>query len=187
MNVLTKALAAAMLGTVAFATPSLAETPPNQLVVGFSMSNILTLDPAAITGKETVQVLANIYEGLVSLDPVNRSQANPQLAESWTISEDSSKITFKMRAGAKFASGNPVTAEDVVWSFKRLMKLNLAQASFLKTHGFSAANADASFTAPDALNGCRHASQEGRSADYRRDAGHCRTGLGPRQQDRPGK
>lgn len=149
MNVLTKALAAAMLGTVAFATPSLAETPPNQLVVGFSMSNILTLDPAAITGKETVQVLANIYEGLVSLDPVNRSQANPQLAESWTISEDSSKITFKMRAGAKFASGNPVTAEDVVWSFKRLMKLNLAQASFLKTHGFSAANADASFTAPD--------------------------------------
>lgn len=150
MNVFQKAVAVAMAaGIISSATQSMAETPPNQLVVGFSMSNILTLDPAAITGKETVQVLANVYEGLVSLDPVNRSQANPRLAESWSVSEDSSKITFKIRAGAKFASGNPVTADDVVWSFKRLMQLNLAQASFLKTHGFSAANADASFTAPD--------------------------------------
>ena len=53
--------------------PAFAETPDDQLVVGFSMSNILTLDPAAITGRETVQVLANIYEGFVSLDAVNRS------------------------------------------------------------------------------------------------------------------
>ena len=139
-----------ILGTGTFLSPVSAETPDDQLVVGFSMSNILTLDPAAITGRETVQVLANVYEGLVSLDAVNRSKVNPKLAESWTVSNDKMSITFKLRPGAKFASGNPVTAEDVVWSLKRLMKLNLAQASFLKTHGFSGENAEQSFSAPDA-------------------------------------
>ena len=114
------------------------------------MTNVLTLDPAAITGREPVQILANVYDGLVSLDATNRAQVNPDLAESWEVSEDKKTITFHLRDGATFASGNPVTAEDVVWSLNRLMTLNLAQASFLKTHGFTAENAAASFTAPDA-------------------------------------
>ena len=143
------ALVALSSGTL-LSNAAMADTPADQLVVGFSMSNILTLDPAAITGRETVQVLANVYEGLVALDAANRSKVNPRLAETWTIADDKMSIAFKLRQGAIFASGNPVTAEDVVWSFKRLMKLNLAQASFLKTHGFSADNADASFSAPDA-------------------------------------
>ena len=150
MNHWKAMIAAAVIGAASWNAPLRAETPPNMLVVGFSMNNILTLDPAAITGKETVQVLANIYDNMVSLDPVNRSEVNPQLAESWVISDDRSKITFTLVEGATFASGNPVTSEDVVWSLKRLMSLNLAQASFLKTHGFTAENAEASFTAPDA-------------------------------------
>ena len=79
-------IAAAVIGAACWSAPLRAETPPNMLVVGFSMNNILTLDPAAITGKETVQVLANIYDNLVSLDPVNRSEVTPQLAESWVVS-----------------------------------------------------------------------------------------------------
>ncbi|CDN49702.1 ABC transporter substrate-binding protein [Neorhizobium galegae] len=149
MKPLLRIVGPVLLGSTLLFQPAHAETPPNMLVVGFSMTNILTLDPAAITGKETVQVLTNIYDNLVALDAVNRAQVDPQLAESWTIADDNGSITFKLRKGATFASGNPVTSADVVWSFKRLMKLNLAQASFLKTHGFSAANADASFTAPD--------------------------------------
>jgi peptide/nickel transport system substrate-binding protein len=138
---------AALLSTAAI--PSFAETPDDQLVVGFSMSNVLTLDPAAITGREPVQILANVYDGLVSLDAVDRAKVNPDLAESWEIAADGKSITFHLREGATFASGNPVTAEDVVWSLNRLMTLNLAQASFLKTHGFTAENAAASFRAPD--------------------------------------
>lgn len=45
---------AALLGTAAY--PVFAETPDDQLVVGFSMTNVLTLDPAAITGREPVQI-----------------------------------------------------------------------------------------------------------------------------------
>jgi len=149
MNIAARMLAACLLGSTLFAPPVYAETPPNMLVVGFSMSNILTLDPATITGKETVQVLANIYDNLVSLNASDRSKVDPQLAESWSVSDDKTKITFTLRKDANFASGNKVTSADVVWSFQRLMKLNLAQASFLKTHGFTAENADASFTAPD--------------------------------------
>ncbi len=145
-----KLLAAFLFGSTLLSQPVYAATPATTLVVGFSMNNILTLDPAAITGKETVQVLANIYDNLVSLNAVDRAKVDPQLAESWTIADDNGSITFRLRDGAKFASGNPVTSADVVWSFKRLMKLNLAQASFLKTHGFTGANADVSFTAPDA-------------------------------------
>lgn len=144
-----RSLAALILSSTVLFQPVHAETPPTMLVVGFSMNNILTLDPAAITGKESVQVLANIYDNLVGLNPTKRGQLDPQLAESWTVSDDGSAITFKLRDGANFASGNPVTSADVIWSLKRVMKLNLAQASFLKTHGFTAANADASFTAPD--------------------------------------
>ena len=149
MTPFTRLLLPALVGSTLLFQPAYAETPANMLVVGFSMNNILTLDPAAITGKETVQVLTNIYDNLVALDAVNRAQVDPQLAESWTIGDDDGSITFKLRQGATFASGNPVTSADVVWSFKRLLKLNLAQASFLKTHGFSAANADQSFNAPD--------------------------------------
>jgi peptide/nickel transport system substrate-binding protein len=137
MKLSARALAvAALLSTAAM--PALAETPENQLVVGFSMTNLLTLDPAAITGREAVQVLANVYDNLATHDPVDRTRVNPDLAESWEISDDKMSITFRLDPEATFASGNPVTAEDVVWSLNRLMTLNLAQAAFLKTYGFVA-------------------------------------------------
>lgn len=141
----TVALGALLIG----ATPiwAVAETPKDQLVVATTMSNILTLDPAAITGRETVQVLNNIYDTLVMLSPEDRS-VKPRLAESWTIADDRMSIRFKLR-DAKFASGNPVTAKDVAWSFKRLLVRNLAQASLLKTRGFTLDAADKLFVAED--------------------------------------
>lgn len=138
---------AALMATAAI--PAFAETPENQLVVGFSMTNLLTLDPAGITGRETVQVLANVYDNLVTHDPVDRTKVNPDLAESWEIAEDQKSITFRLNGEATFASGNPVTAADVVWSLNRLMQMNLAQSAFLKTYGFTAENAEASFVAAD--------------------------------------
>ncbi|WP_028716280.1 ABC transporter substrate-binding protein [Paracoccus sp. J39] len=140
------ALAALFCGATPVAT--LAETPDDQLIVATVMSNILTLDPAAITGRETVQVLNNIYDTLVVLSPDDRD-LHPRLAESWEISPDRMKITFRLRPDAVFASGNPVTAQDVVFSLKRLLTLNLAQSSFLKSRGYTAEAADRLFVAQD--------------------------------------
>jgi peptide/nickel transport system substrate-binding protein len=126
-----------------------AETPKNQLVIGFSMSNILTLDPAGSSSKERVQVLANLYDGLVDIDAVDRSKVVPSLAEGWEMGKDRRSIRFHLRKGLKFASGNPLTAEDVVWSLTRVLKLNLAQATNLRLRGYTLDNASESFKAVD--------------------------------------
>lgn len=135
---------------VAFGTPSasLAETPDDQLVVAFNMNNVLTMDPAAITGGETVQILNNVYDGLVQLNSKTRA-LEPRLAESWEIAPDNSKVTFTLRDGLTFASGNPVTAKDVEYSFRRNLKLNMAQASALTSRGYVSEKADEYFVAQD--------------------------------------
>ncbi|WP_018632560.1 ABC transporter substrate-binding protein [Neomegalonema perideroedes] len=140
------ALAALTVATCLTA-PASARTPEDQFVVATTMNNILTLDPAAITGRETVQVLNNIYDTLVILDEEKRIL--PRLAESWEIAEDRMSVTFHLRKDAVFASGNPVTAQDVVWSLTRLMKINLAQSSFFKSRGFSAEGSERQFQALD--------------------------------------
>lgn len=127
-----------------------AKTPENQLVVGFSMANVLTLDPAGAGGKERVQIITNLYDNLVGIDPSDRTSLMPELAERWVISEDGNSIRLTLRTGAVFASGNPVTSEDVVWSFKRVLALNLAQATNFKIRGYTVQNADENFVAVDA-------------------------------------
>jgi peptide/nickel transport system substrate-binding protein len=124
-----------------------AATPADQLVVGMSMNNITTLDPAAMSGRETTSVVTNIYDTLVRLDPIDKTKVNPGLAESWAISEDGKTVTFKIREGAKFASGNPVTVEDILWSYKRNIQLGLVGAGVWKSYGFTAENFDQSVKA----------------------------------------
>lgn len=129
--------------------PAQAKTPNDQLVIGMSMNNLLTLDPAAATGNDVVEINANLYDSLVILDPTNTSKILPGLAESWVIAKDGKSITFKIRPGVKFHSGNPVTAEDAAWSLHRVLKLNLALATTMKSYGFTAQNVEKNIRATD--------------------------------------
>lgn len=65
-------------------------------------------------GKKT---LAN---GVVSYD---YTKLQPELAESWKLAPDGMSVTFKIRKGAKFHDGTPVTAKDVKWSFDRALAM----------------------------------------------------------------
>ena len=142
-------LASVALGALVWSAPvAQAETPDNQLVVAFNMNNVLTMDPAAITGGEAVQILNNVYDALVQLNPETRA-LEPRLAESWEIADDNLSVTFNLNKDAVFASGNPVTAHDVVYSLTRLLTLNLAQASGLKSRGFVTEDAGTYFVAQD--------------------------------------
>ncbi|WEX11100.1 ABC transporter substrate-binding protein [Chelativorans sp. AA-79] len=132
-------LAAALIATAPGAT---AATPDDQLVVGMSMNNITTLDPAAMAGRESTGIATNVYDTLVRLDPIEKTKVHPGLAESWEISDDGSSITFHLREGAKFASGNPVTADDVLWSYKRNVELGLVGAGVWLSFGFTPENFD---------------------------------------------
>jgi len=136
-----KACVLALALSVAPAAVSFAATPADQLVIGMSMNNLLSLDPAAATGLDVAEIDANLYDMLVELDPQKPSNVLPGLAESWKISPDGRTITFNLRKNVKFQSGNPFTAEDVAWTLQRVMKLNMALATTWKTYGFTAQNA----------------------------------------------
>jgi len=51
------------------------------------------------------------------------SKLEPELAESWAVASDGMSVTFKLRKGAKFHDGTPVTAKDVKWSFDRAVSV----------------------------------------------------------------
>ncbi len=78
-----------------------------------------TSDPHIAYETETWPMASLFYVGLVKLqDP---GTPIPALAESWTISDDGSVYTFKLREGLKFSDGRKLDAEDVKWSFERLL------------------------------------------------------------------
>ncbi len=64
---------------------------------------------------------APMYDLLVQVDPVHWDKVIPDLAKSWTISEDGLTYTFYLREGVKFHDGAPLTAEDVVASFNHIL------------------------------------------------------------------
>ncbi|WP_370647638.1 MULTISPECIES: ABC transporter substrate-binding protein [Agrobacterium] len=126
------------------ASPVAAKTPKDQLVVGTSLAQVLSLDPHQATEAKANEIMANLYDRLISVD--GSGKVSPQLAERWET--DDKGITFHLRA-ANFASGNPVTSADVVYSFSRLLKMNQAAAANLKRVGYNAENVDKLVSAPD--------------------------------------
>jgi peptide/nickel transport system substrate-binding protein len=126
------------------APAAFAETPANQLVIGTSLAQVLSLDPHQATEAKANEIMANLYDRLVSTDASGKIY--PQIAQKWEI--DNKGITFHLRE-ATFASGNPVTSADVVYSITRLLKLDQAAAANLKRVGYNADNVEKLVTAPD--------------------------------------
>jgi len=100
-----------------------------------------TLDPHAIFDVPSQFVLLNAYDGLYRYQS-NPPKLVPWLAESHTASPDGLTWEFTLREGAKFHDGSAITAEDVVWSFRRLLAMNRAPAAaftpVLKAEGITA-------------------------------------------------
>ena len=94
-------------------------------------------------------MLNNIYDSLIELDPTNLGPLVPGLAESWAVGADGMTYTFKMRPGAKFHSGNPVTAEDAAWSLQRAVILDKTPAFILTQFGFTKDNVAEKIKATD--------------------------------------
>ena len=114
-------LALAALGPLAGA-PGLARAaggPEGQLTWGVHISLApIWFDPADISGIITpFMVLYALHDGVVK--PMPGQPLAPSLAESWSGSEDGLTYDFVLRQGAKFHNGDPVTAEDVKFSFER--------------------------------------------------------------------
>jgi len=130
--------------------PAIAATPANMLVIANRIDDITTLDPAESFEFAGSDVARNIYSRLVNFDPKDLNAGyGPDLAESWTVSEDGKTITFKMRPGVKFASGNPVTAKDAEYSLRRAIILNKTPSFILTQFGFTPENVNETIKALD--------------------------------------
>ncbi|MDJ0924141.1 MAG: ABC transporter substrate-binding protein [Acidimicrobiia bacterium] len=77
------------------------------------------LDPHMTSAYASFQVLENVYDTLVQ--PAADLSMEPALAESWVISDDNLTWTFTLRDGVKFHNGRDLVADDVVYSFERII------------------------------------------------------------------
>ena len=84
-----------------------------------------TLDPGLATGIEDLRVVTAMVEGLTRNDPVTGA-AIPGLAERWEISPDGRAYTFHLRTNLWWTAGKPITADDVVYSWQRVLDPNTA-------------------------------------------------------------
>lgn len=81
-----------------------------------------SLDPSLIQGTVENRIYQALFEGLVSYDP-ETVRAVPGVAESWTVSEDNTVYTFKLRESA-WSDGTPITAQTFIDSWKRTLDPN---------------------------------------------------------------
>ncbi|WP_354193878.1 ABC transporter substrate-binding protein [Aquamicrobium terrae] len=120
--------------------PASAATPADTLVQAWAIDDTITLDPAESFELSPAEFIGNTYNMLVRLDIDDTTKVKPGIAESWEISDDGLTYTFKLKPGIKFASGNPITAEDVAWSFERVVKLDKSPAFILTQFGLTGDN-----------------------------------------------
>jgi len=78
------------------------------------------LDPHLITGLTELHVTVALFEGLATLDS-RTMEIRPGVARSWEISEDGKTYTFHFDPQARWSNGDPVTAQDFLYSFQRIL------------------------------------------------------------------
>ena len=120
-----------------FCASAIAATPRDTLVVAKNIEDIVSLDPAEAFEFSSGEMVSNMYAGLVQYDAKDPSRIQPAVASSWKTGADGKSIEFTLRDGASFASGNVIRPEDVVFSYRRVLKLNKAPAFILAQLGWT--------------------------------------------------
>jgi oligopeptide transport system substrate-binding protein len=108
-------------------------TPPKGQVFTFNNgAEPEHLDPAIMSGQPDGRIARMVFEGLCNADPKTLAPI-PGLAYRWDLSEDRKTYTFHLRPGLTWADGHPFTAQDFVWSWRRVLSPTTGSryASFL--------------------------------------------------------
>ena len=79
-----------------------------------------SLDPHKVAGVTEQNIMLNLYDGLTTYDP-RTAEPIPCLAESWEPNADASVWTFRLRRDATWTDGTPLTADDFVYSWRRMV------------------------------------------------------------------
>jgi peptide/nickel transport system substrate-binding protein len=122
-----------LMGTAAIVTAAmtgarvaLAERSPDELIWADNLPG--SLDPHALSDVPMQGYMINVYDTLY-VNKGNPPKLEPWLATGHTVSDDGLTVTFRLHEGVKFHDGSPLTSEDVVWSFRRLLTIKKGPAS----------------------------------------------------------
>ncbi len=121
---LAVALAGAMVvglwpsASVTVAPVTVAAEPADTDVVTVLAGSPASLDPAYHGDLGSASFISQLFETLTAVDPT--LEVRPALAESWTVEDEGRRVTFTLRPGLQFSDGTPLTADDVVHSWRRL-------------------------------------------------------------------
>jgi oligopeptide transport system substrate-binding protein len=108
-----------------YGSPMLAEANRHKILLLTVGSEPRALDPDLTNGVPEFKIESALFEGLVNSDPKDGSNWIPGVAESWEHSDDYSAWTFHLRNNAKWSNGDPVSANDFVFSIKRVLTPSL--------------------------------------------------------------
>ena len=122
-NHITRVLVA--VGLFSMVIPALAaQVPPGtalaekQELVRNNGSEPSSLDPHKVESDVENNIISDLFEGLVSVSPAG--EIEPRLAEKWE-NKDNTVWTFHLRPGVTWSDGTAITAQDIVWSWQRLV------------------------------------------------------------------
>ncbi|WP_263054045.1 peptide ABC transporter substrate-binding protein [[Curtobacterium] plantarum] len=106
-------------------TPAIAANPPagaqlaeQQQIVRHIKDEPASLDPLKAVGLPEIQVIRDLFEGLTNQDA--QGKIVPGVAQSWSSSDNKTWV-FTLRNNARWSNGDPVTAQDFVYSWQRLV------------------------------------------------------------------
>jgi peptide/nickel transport system substrate-binding protein len=140
---------AAVIAAVVALLISVSCAPAQRVDLGQGSGNLIAaiagepdqLDPQKTSAYFSFEVLENVFDTLV--EPDANLEMRPALAESWEVSPDQLEWTFHLRKGVTFHDGSPFTADDVVYSYRRIIDEKLANVDkFSAVTDVSAAGPD---------------------------------------------
>lgn len=79
------------------------------------------LDPHIVTGVTENKIISALIEGLIAYHPTDDNEPEPGVAESWSAHDNYSRWVFRLRPDARWSNGDPVTASDFVYSWRRIL------------------------------------------------------------------
>ncbi|MFL5758842.1 MAG: peptide ABC transporter substrate-binding protein [Thermomicrobiales bacterium] len=92
-------------------------------VMTLPLTEPTTMDPGVSYGDDELSIFYNIFDGLVGIDQ-QTGEVVPRVAERYEANADASEYTFHIRSGVTWSDGTPLTAQDFLYSWKRVLDPN---------------------------------------------------------------
>jgi oligopeptide transport system substrate-binding protein len=115
------AIAGLLLGGCGAGVPDVDEGVAKGILLYGNGAEPKTLDPQRATGVTENKIISALIEGLITYHPTDDNLPEPGMAERWEPNEDASSWTFHIREDAIWSNGDPVTAQDFVYSYRRML------------------------------------------------------------------